>query len=953
MSEEFSGPNEQRTGLSRRDVLKRGGAVAATGAVGLGATTAVASSHLPGSTTVDLGDEGLSPGDDIQPMVDDHLADGVNVLIPGDDDDPVRYEFNDDVRGTYENAALVGDGMVELVRSDGVSRSISINAGSGEFVLGKIISRGRQGGEDVKFRAWAGGGGTMTVQEVHQPDGAEGTSSGDPASGWLVRPEHSGTLRFCECSVEGFPDNGFYASAPGHGANGRVILTGCKAKNCNISGIRIGSDDSEINDCVIVNDAQAPPADGSTVMRGLRIRQPGTGISISNLHIEYTYTGTGATEPIEVDDGAAGGQATASGVTIRNDTDSQAIVVEENYDLSGSDLDLTGSGNLGYDGSFTDVCTGSGCETPQSEAIETDCGPLTDPDDGSGGGGGGGGGSGPGVIEDFEGSDPLAEYGARDHLFGVTTSTVYEGGQALINDSGSYGSLVSTSGLDRYPSRGDRVRYYFDNAGDDNFVAFHLFAQSETNRPEGYAIGISNTGAWRMWRNDGDDAPVIANQDLPASEQIDGWYRAEVWTDDTTVYADLYDDSTDTLLASIQADDTTYSSGGIGFRSAGNGEVWDYAIRGDDSAPPVVEDFERSNPLVEYGARDDLFGVTTSTVYGGERALVNDSGSYGSLVSTSGLGEYPDRGDRIEYYFNNASDDNFVAFHLFAQSETNRPEGYAIGISNAGAWRMWRNDGDDAPVIANQDLPASDQISGWYRAEVWTDSTTVYADLYDDSNDNLLASIQADDTTYSSGGIGFRSTGNGEVWDYVVRDVVEDFERSDPLADYGGADGLYGVTTSTVYEGDQALINDSGSYGSTISTTGLGEYPERGDEVTYYFNNATDDNFVAFHLFAQSEQDRPDSYSIGISNTGAWRMWRVQNDDNTIIADQDLPTSDQIDGWYRAEISTDDTTVYADLYDDSTDTLLASIQADDTTYSSGGIGFRSAGNGEVWDFVQR
>ncbi len=632
---------------------------------------------------------------------------------------------------------------------------------------------------------------------------------------------------------------------------------------------------------------------------------------------------------------------------------------------------------------------------------------------------------------------------------------MYEGSRALVNASGDYYSAVSTSGLDRYPSRGEEMTVYFDNAAEDNFVAVHFFAQSETDNPEGYTVGISGAGAWRMWNHVDGSISRIANQDLPASDQIDGWYRAEIRTDSTTVYADLYDDATDELLASIQADDTNFSSGGIGFRSAGNGEVWDYAYRPDLSAPScslaspsdgatvagtttvqvdaadagdaddsltvevsidggswvdavydsssgyyeydwdttasddgdhtidaratdsdgattdasritvtvdnasgtVIEDFERTDPLADYGAATDLYSVTTSTVYEGSQALVNDGGDYGSAVSTSGLDTYPSRGDEFHYRFDNAGDDNFVALHFMAQSETDNPEGYTVGISGSGAWRMWNSVNGSVSVIASQDLPTSDQIDGWYRAEVWTDDTTVYADLYDDSTDELLASIQADDTNFSSGGIGFRSAGNGEVWDYAVEQpdssytVVDGFERSDPLAEYGANAGQFGVETSTVYEGSRALVNASGDYYSAVSTSGLGEYPDRGDEVTVYFDNAGDDNYVAFHFFAQSETDNPEGYTVGISGAGTWRMWNHVNGSISRIASQDLPASDQIDGWYRAEIWTDSTTVYADLYDDSTDELLASISADDTSWSSGGIGFRSAGNGEVWDYA--
>ena len=223
-----------------------------------------------------------------------------------------------------------------------------------------------------------------------------------------------------------------------------------------------------------------------------------------------------------------------------------------------------------------------------------------------------------------------------------------------------------------------------------------------------------------------------------------------------------------------------------------NGQEYD----DDDGDDVVIEEFERSAPLDEYGGETHLFDTTSSPVYEGSQALVNDGGDFGSLVSTSGLGDYPERGDEVYVYFQNASDDNFVAFHLFAQSETDNPDGYTVGISAAGAWRMWLNEDGDTDWIASEDLPASDQISGWYRAEIWTDSSTVYADLYDDSTDELLASISADDSTYDSGGIGFRSAGNGEVWDYVV---------------YGGEGG-----TSDDYPEDRELIFDGEDSGSTV-----------------------------------------------------------------------------------------------------------------------------------------
>ena len=375
---------------------------------------------------------------------------------------------------------------------------------------------------------------------------------------------------------------------------------------------------------------------------------------------------------------------------------------------------------------------------------------------------------------------------------------------------------------------------------------------------------------------------------------------------------------------------------------------------GDPPAYPVIEDFERDSPLADYGGETGLFSVTSSPTYEGNSALVNDGGDFGGGNSTSGLDTYPERGDEFEVHLNNAGDGNFAAVNFFAQSETDDPDRYAIGLSGVtDELTLWKSENGDLDTLDSS--APSDTTSGWYRIEISTDSSTISADLYDEGSGAHLASVSASDSTFSSGGIGFRSAGNGEVFDYAVHgvddEVVEEFERSNPLTEYGGSTGQFDTTEST-YEGSQALENASGDFGGVNSTSGLDTYPERGDEVHVYFDNAGDENFAAFNLFTQSETDGPDRYAIGLSGVdGEFKLWRNENGDLDTL-DSSAP-SDTISGWYRVEISTDASTISADLYDDSSGAHLASVSAGDSTFSSGGIGFRSAGNGEVFDYVVR
>ena len=574
-------------------------------------------------------------------------------------------------------------------------------------------------------------GGNSLMENVYMGDGGASGDGGETGNGHGItavwaNPNHNGHIDIRNCNFQGWYDNALYCSAPGNSGGGTFHIDNCYAANCFVSHYRLATQGSQITDSVVYMDNEFYNG------RAVWAWNPGP-IPVENCTIEtngnhYSFVA------------GANGQWSSIDVT---DTS------WDNTGWNGGVLEDPGSVRF-HSGNDTNpsAFVPSGVPTSAVEAASGGSGSDPDPEQKNL----------PPIFDDFE-RETVDEYGGSTGDFSITTSTVYEGSRALTNDSGTFAGINSTSGLERYPSRGDELHVYFTNASDDNFVSFNFFSQSETDNPERYAVGLSGVdGNLTLWRQQGGTLDTLASDS--STQQISGWYRAEISTDSTTVYADLYDDSSNSLLGSVQASDTTYSSGGIGFRSAGNGEVWDYAIR----AP--IEDFERSNPLSEYGGSTGLFS-TTSSSYEGSQAITNASGNFGGINSTSGLTNYPSRGDEVHYYVNNAGTDNFVSVNLFSQSATDNPERYSAGISGVdGEFKLWKQEGGTLDTLAGE--APSQQISGWYRVEMRTDSSTVYADLYDD-NDDLLASVQASDSTFSSGGIGFRSAGNGEVWDYVVR----------------------------------------------------------------------------------------------------------------------------------------------------------------------------------------
>ncbi len=116
---------------------------------------------------------------------------------------------------------------------------------------------------------------TGRVRNLALPDGGH---DGGNAIGLYVDKDHAGVLRFEDCVVEDFPNNGLYASAPGRdmpgyrGADGTVHVVGGRYRNNNIANVRVGTTDSTVRGARIVVDRVPPSPDDALNARGLRLR---------------------------------------------------------------------------------------------------------------------------------------------------------------------------------------------------------------------------------------------------------------------------------------------------------------------------------------------------------------------------------------------------------------------------------------------------------------------------------------------------------------------------------------------------------------------------------------------------------------------------------------------------------------------------------------------------------
>jgi hypothetical protein len=142
--------------------------------------------------------------------------------------------------------------------------------------------------------------GTGLVERMLLPDGAAVETG---TAGCLVGPTSHGTIRFRDCRIEGFPNNGLYASP----AKGRVEVLGGYYANNGIASVRV-SGDSLVRGVTVRCDDDGRPLDN---MRGIRLRH-GKSILVEDCTVELTAA--------TYSDGAITLEQLLESATVRNTT---------------------------------------------------------------------------------------------------------------------------------------------------------------------------------------------------------------------------------------------------------------------------------------------------------------------------------------------------------------------------------------------------------------------------------------------------------------------------------------------------------------------------------------------------------------------------------------------------------------------------------------------------------
>ena len=295
------------------------------------------------------------------------------------------------------------------------------------------------------------------------------------------------------------------------------------------------------------------------------------------------------------------------------------------------------------------------------------------------------------------------------------------------------------------------------------------------------------------------------------------WYEVHIdWQTDGTHVFTLFDESGN-QVSQITGTDSTWTVGGIGYDAylGDGGTVYIdhtqiHSGREIVSANEVIDSFEDSD-LAEYSFDRGSSGasVVSDPTYAGSSVL-ELSGTNTEMISTSGLDHYPVAGDVFSCWVRGTGGADDINFTYGVQDHDNRYY-VRVDFANNDLFLFRYENGSGTPLA--EDGSASLSEDTWYNVEVdWRKTGTHTVTLYD-CDGGQVAQITGDDSTWTSGGIGYDAylgSGGTVYFDYVAihLSMIDDFEDGD-LAEYGGDTGSFDVQSSTILEGDSVLAGTS------------------------------------------------------------------------------------------------------------------------------------------------
>jgi len=300
--EEPGGESGKEHHTSRRALLKAAGvttvALASSGVVGAAGSDTVTGA----STVVDLGNEGLTDGDLIDPYLETHFRDDVEVHIPAGE-----YQYTGaGLGGAYTNAAIIGssDGVVFNRPSDAEQEiRPAITASGGTVHIENITVRGQRGQTQSLWEVGASADASMHLLNINFPDGAVAESE---SMGIYARPDHAGVLWVKGCHFAQFANVALHVSDPAENGDGQVAVEDCTFVNTGTSAVRFAPESSLLRGCYFEATEAAPtPTEGSQ-QRGIELPASSQALRIADCDFNWSGPGTSAIAFTASGEGSAG-----------------------------------------------------------------------------------------------------------------------------------------------------------------------------------------------------------------------------------------------------------------------------------------------------------------------------------------------------------------------------------------------------------------------------------------------------------------------------------------------------------------------------------------------------------------------------------------------------------------------------------------------------------------------
>jgi hypothetical protein len=437
--------------------------------------------------------------------------------------------------------------------------------------------------------------GAGLIDELRAPDGAP---DGSGAVGLFVHQYMKGSLELKNCWIEGFPNNGLYESSK---STGTVTVNGGLYKNNNIANVRLAGSGGTVRDCCVVVDEPHSDPDFPTNMRGIWLFADDA--TVENCHVVQVAdapsdggivaAGSGTTEirdtriRIGTDDTAAmyavkpestPAPVVCSGVKVKGDADhtgngypgSAALRAfgRPNSVFKSCCVNQTGNDR---DGVLLQYCDGSKVRGSKfdvtGDAITLDhstnvtkrnnrigtarCANSNCPNDLNT------------TVDRFK-HDTLSDYSFDRGKSGASVvSSPRRTGKGALSIANTTTEMTSTDGLSAYPSAGETVSYWLRGAGGAADVNLSYGVQDADNR---YFVRVDLANADLMlFRYEDEAARRLDSDSSGYTLSQKAWYELVVdWSEKGNHMATLRD-ADGNHVARVSGSDRTWSSGGIGY----------------------------------------------------------------------------------------------------------------------------------------------------------------------------------------------------------------------------------------------------------------------------------------------------------------------------------------------------------------------------------------------------